>query len=142
MSTPTTDGIAPVPAPWTLKGTIYAFIIYISAKDATNLSSEESFLYSPLEADSSFANNEPVGGLGMVQVIRYSESPVGPYDELVMIPGNFKNPPEAKPNSSKSGTSKRKNLMVTRAYVSQEKTCWNGRTSKGPWQIFLKCYYS
>jgi hypothetical protein len=140
MSTPTTDGIAPIPAPWTLKGTIYAFMIYFSAKDVANLSSEKSFLYSPLEADSSFANNEPVGGLGMVQVIRYSDSPVGPYDELVMIPGNFKHSPEAESQVHRSG--KRGNLMVTRAYVSQEKTCWNGRTSKGLELKFLIRYDS
>jgi hypothetical protein len=117
-------------------------MIYFSAKDAANLSSEKSFLYSHLEADSSFANNEPVGGLGMVQVIRYSESPVGPYDELVMIPGNFKDAPDAKSTNRKSGSSKRRNLMVTRAYVSQEKTCWNGRTSKGLERRFLIRYDS
>lgn len=60
----------------------------------------------------------------MVQVIRYSETPVGPYDEMLMIPGKFEYPDE------KGGT--RANLRITRIYVSQEKTCWNGRMN---WNI-------
>jgi len=124
------DGIMSVSASWTLKGTIYAFMFYISTKNAANLSDEKRFLYSPLEADSSFADNDPVGGLGMVQVIRYSESPVRPYDELVMVPGNLKHHLEAESPAHNSAAGKRGNLMVTRAYVSQEQTCWIGRTSK------------
>lgn len=79
MSASTTQNIRPVPAPWTLKGTIYYFMIPITEKDAVTLSSEKDFLYSPLEANSSFANHELVGGSATVQVVRYSESPVGPY---------------------------------------------------------------
>lgn len=66
-----------------------------------------------------------VGGLGMIQVIRYSESPVGPYDELLVVPGNFEHP-----FAQKEGSKNSNNLRLTRIYVSQERTCWNGRTSK------------
>ena len=41
---------------------------------------------------------------------------LGPYDELVFIPGNFETP---------QGKGK-KNLRVTRIYVSQRDTCYNG----------------
>lgn len=56
----------------------------------------------------------------MVQIIRHTESPVGPYDELVLVPGEF----EYEHSGRKS------NLKVSRIYVSQEKTCYNGRKSK------------
>ena len=114
----TTEHIQREAAPWTLKGTIYSFMLYISGKDAAVLSSDKSFLYSPLEANSSFADNTPVGRLDMVQVIRYSESPVGPYDELIMVPGNFEHC-----SVHKAASEKAKNLRVTRIYVSQERTC-------------------
>jgi hypothetical protein len=125
MVVSTTKQVQPAPAPWTLKGTIYLFMIYISGKHAAILSSGKNFLYSPLEANSSFLDSKPVGGLGMVQVIRYSESPVGPYDELIIVPGNFEHP-----FAHEAASEKAKNLRVTRIYVSQEKTCWNGRMSE------------
>jgi hypothetical protein len=122
----------PIPValpPWKLKGTIYTFMIYVSAKEAQILSSDKSFLYSPLEARSDFAKDKLVGGLGMVQVIRYWESPVGPYDEFVMSPGTFEYDGEVRPNDGKTAVVK-KNMRVTRIYVSQKDTCWNGRTSE------------
>lgn len=60
----------------------------------------------------------------MVQVIRYTESPVGPYDELVLIPGSFEYFVDDGDNFRK-----RRNLRITRIYVSQKDTCYNGRKS-------------
>lgn len=122
--------IASAPAPWTLKGTIYAFMIYVSTSHAKNLANEKDFLYSPLEASSDFAKGKLVGGLGMVQVIRYSESPVGPYDELVMCAGNIEYEVQVEVKDGVKKREKKRNLRVTRAYVSQEMTCYNGRKSK------------
>jgi len=82
--------IPPVPPPWALKGTIYSFPMYSTSKTVSTLSSNKEFLYSPLELRSRFSDGRFLGGLGMVQVIRYSESPVGPYDELLLVPGSFK----------------------------------------------------
>lgn len=65
----------------------------------------------------------------MVQLIRYSESPVGPYDELVLIPGYFEYEVETKDENGKTKLEKRKNLQCTKVFVSQNKTCWNGRKS-------------
>jgi hypothetical protein len=56
----------------------------------------------------------------MVKIIRYIESPVGPYDELVLVPGEFE--------YEHSG--KKSNLKVSRIYDSQEQTCYDGRESE------------
>jgi hypothetical protein len=69
----------------------------------------------------------------MVQIIRYTESPVGPYDELVLVPGGFEYESNELDNQGKR--KKKSNLKVSRIYVSQEKTCYNGRKSK--WSILL-----
>lgn len=85
--------------------------------------------YSPLEARSEFANtssSRPVGGLGMVQILRYNDSPVGPYDEMLVVPGSF--------DWSRTGSDGRpevgRNPRISRIYVSQKHTCYNGRLSK------------
>lgn len=105
-------------------------MMYISASDAQRFSSEKFFLYSRLEASSPFSNNKLVGGLGMVQVLRYTETPVGPYDEIVVLPGNLEYEIEIEGRDGKKKVEKKKNLRVTRTYVSQERTCFNGRKSK------------
>lgn len=127
-STPN-DPITPAPAPWRLKGTVYTFLAYTSSKGAAELSSMKAFMYCPLEAQSSFASGKFVGGIGMVQIIRYSDTPVGPYDEMLLVPGSFK---YRSGGSSRTGqsTKEQKSVRVTRIYVSQKQTCWNGRKSK------------
>lgn len=129
MSSSTTkDPIVPAPAPWKLKGTVYTFITYTPAKGAAELGSMKSFMYSPLEAQSSFASGKFVGGIGMVQVIRYSDTPVGPYDEMVLVPGSFRYR-SGSTSETRQSIKEQKNVRVTRIYVSQKQTCWNGRKS-------------
>lgn len=53
----------------------------------------------------------------MLQLIRYSETPVGPYDEMVLLPGDFGVP-----------GGKGQNMRITRIYVSQKDTCYNGQS--------------
>lgn len=60
----------------------------------------------------------------MAQIIRYSETPVGPYDELAILPGYF--------NGVGSAEKKRQDLRVTGIWVSQETTLMNGRKN---WNI-------
>lgn len=105
------------PAPWTLKATIYLFATYTSASQLPPLS------YSSLESNHPpfTASSKFVGGLGSVQLIRYTESPVGPYDELLIVPGFFE---------WGDAGGRRKNARVSRIYVSQRDTCWNGRKSR------------
>lgn len=117
------DGpIVPVPAPWKLKGTVYTVTFWCKAGQLPE------FAYSPLEAASSFANPEVSGqhhgGTSQLQIIRYTESPVGPYDEMIIIPGFFDYRVEEDGN-----TTTKKNARVTRIYVSHKYTCWNGRKS-------------
>ncbi|KAI0974243.1 hypothetical protein F4678DRAFT_458210 [Xylaria arbuscula] len=121
-------GDAPIvssPPPWKLKGTMYIVSFFSKAGKLPD------HAYSPLERDSAFASpaasGEHRGGIGHLQVIRYTESPVGPYDELIVCPGSFKYEVE------EGGRRRRKkSARITRIYVSQKFTCWNGRTN---WNI-------
>lgn len=76
--------------------------------------------YAPLEAASSFGDPAVSGafrgGLGMIQIVRYFSTPVGPYDELLLVPGYFEVPPRAETRA-----------RCTRIYVSQKDTCYSGR---------------
>ncbi|KAL2063180.1 hypothetical protein VTL71DRAFT_6252 [Oculimacula yallundae] len=119
-------------APWTLKGTIYTFLYYISPSAASELQDKKSLLYSPLEANSSFSKGKLIGGLASVQIIRYTESPVGPYDELILIPGKFEYEVDVEDASGEVKKEKKQNLRITKIFVSQETTCWNGRNN---WNI-------
>lgn len=65
----------------------------------------------------------------MVQVIRYTDTPVGPYDELVVVPGSFGYRRETASGNRKI-MKEEKNQRATRVYVSQKQTCWNGRKSQ------------
>jgi hypothetical protein len=117
--------IVPVPAPWKLKGTVYIVSYWTKAGKLPD------FTYSPLEAKSPYsdpeASGQHQGGISQFQIIRYSESPVGPYDELIICPGYFDYKVE---EGGKLKT--KKNPRITRIYVSQKYTCWNGRKSQYP----------
>ncbi|KAJ8131355.1 hypothetical protein O1611_g2271 [Lasiodiplodia mahajangana] len=131
------EPISPAPPPWKLKGTVYILSFWNSKTLPTEgpggdkIQGPPAIAYSPLEAKSSFADptvsGEYLGGLSQIMVIRYTESPVGPYDELVVCSGFFaceKDDGEVKKRF--------KNQRVTRIYVSQKNTCWNGRNN---WNI-------
>lgn len=112
--------------PWTLKGDFYTICYWISGTQAAKLPSAA---YSPLEASSLFgdtSSSRPVGGVGMIQVMRFKESPVGPYDELAIIPGKFEWARQAADGREPAG----QDYKISRIYVSQKHTCYNGRVSK------------
>lgn len=111
-----TNPITLVPAPWTIYGTGYVIPLLPVLPGTLPLKT-----YGPLERSSSEATAGIYTGLaGAIQIIRYSDTPVGPYDEFVLIPGAF--------TYDRLGTP-RINLRVTRMYVSQKYTCYNGRAS-------------
>ena len=56
------------------------------------------------------------GGLGYVMLVDYHESPVGPYRELLIIPGKFR---------------KTKMQAITKIYVDSEASTLNGRKNWG-----------
>jgi len=111
--------VALAPPPWTCKCEAYWLFTYSSGPLQENA-------YSPLEAaHPPFSDPAKAGkfkgSLGMVQVLRYSETPAGSYDELLIIPGVFDIPGTSKTHS-----------RVTRIYVSQRETTYNGRKN---WNI-------
>ncbi|KAJ0167225.1 hypothetical protein CTA2_3733 [Colletotrichum tanaceti] len=112
------------PAPWTLKGTVYSLTF-------APLSNELPVkAFPPLERQyPSAVEGKYVGLVGMIQIIRYTESPVGPYDELLIVPGYFN---YNRTDGSEGFVQEKKNVRVSRIYVSQKYTCWNGRTN---WNI-------
>lgn len=121
--------ITPAPAPWKLKGNVY---VASFLNKAGNLPSHA---YSPLEANSDYASEaasgKHVGGLAMFQMIRYTDSPVGPYDELIICPGFYEYQTE---EDIKGGNAKKRKTQkgprISRIYVSQKYTCYNGRKSE------------
>lgn len=113
-----TEPIEPVPPPWILKATVFALpLLPLTALPAK--------AYSPLERNSTATAGNFVGIVGAILIIRYDETPVGPYDELVLIPGYFQYP-----RTYANGTVElHTNIRGSRFYVSQKYTNWNGRIS-------------
>ncbi|KAL0940467.1 uncharacterized protein CTRU02_203230 [Colletotrichum truncatum] len=113
-----------VPPPWDLKGTSYLFMFWIPSSQAKSLPTDIAF--SPLEAQSSFASaansGSPQGGIATIQIHRYESSPAGPYDEFILSTGMYTYPVEE--NEMRK---EKKNMRITRIYVSQKTACWNGR---------------
>ena len=67
------------PAPWSLTGHLYCFVHGTRSPSANPQHSE---------------NPDPsrralMGGLGGILLFRYNTSPVGPYDELIIVPGAY-----------------------------------------------------
>lgn len=86
-----------IPPPWHLTGTIYLF-----------------------------CPPTLTPGLSMIQILRFPSSPVGPYDEMLVVPG-------LTPWSFHDATGKihrGNNPRITEMYVSQKHTCYNGRISR------------
>lgn len=120
------------PPPWVLKAKFYLFAAILRPVNREDpiLQGLPPGSYNPSETihPSALApvNGAPQwkgGGLTSVAIVRYEDSPVGPYDELMMVPDGFANPYE-------KGTSAR----ITNIYVSTRQTVWNGRKN---WSTFF-----
>jgi hypothetical protein len=107
------EPITPAPPPWLLKATVYAFPL-------VPLTSLPSKAYAPLEKGSTATQGQFLGLVGAIMIIRYSETPVGPYDEFIIIPGFF-GYERRYPDGS---TQTRSNIRGSRFYVSQKYTTW------------------
>ncbi|KAJ7579228.1 hypothetical protein C8J56DRAFT_339912 [Mycena floridula] len=105
-----------VPAPWTLKGRAWAFAVPPLSKSA----SFPAGWSAPWQADAMAQGGEFIGGPGLVQIFSYAESPVGPYDELIYLPGKWKYADGSK------------GFRITRIYVSSKSSMYNGRKN---WNI-------
>ncbi|KAG0151013.1 hypothetical protein CROQUDRAFT_37290 [Cronartium quercuum f. sp. fusiforme G11] len=124
------------PPSWTSRGEAWWLILSLVGKLKENFPSDDQppppepesdrhhfgpGHFDPLEALSrDFASLPGVfrGGMGSVQLIRYHSSPVGPYDELLIIPGDFSLPAKLKGGSLP---------RITRIYVSTLQSVLNGR---------------
>lgn len=92
-----------VPAPWTLRGEGIILLFRFKKNwvaQAANL---------PEHLQGKFK-----GGLGYVMLVDYQESPVGPYQELLFIPGNF---------------GKEKFQAITTIFVNSAESTVNGRAN-------------
>ncbi|KAI0629143.1 hypothetical protein C8Q77DRAFT_1142361 [Trametes polyzona] len=110
-----------VPAPWTVKAEAWWFITSLGHRPEPGetlpisyFPSQETQLYKTSMEQGAFC-----GGRGSITLIRYTESPIGPFDELAIAPGEFVNPYQ-KPSH-----------RVTRAYVSSKEAVLNGRNNWG-----------
>ncbi|KAJ7126190.1 hypothetical protein C8R44DRAFT_781303 [Mycena epipterygia] len=110
------NGLEVVSAPWNLKGRSWVFPV--SALPTT--SSFPAGWCTAYQADALSSGGEFIGGLGLVQIVSYSESPVGPYDELIYVPGRWR---------YSNGT---KAFRITQIYVSTKESTMNGRKN---WNI-------
>lgn len=125
------------PPPWTLKGDAYWFF---PSPTLLPWSSPELLqaAYDPVQAAEAEQHGRLVGGLTNVQLIRYTESPVGPYDELIYVPGSFEAPtgPVRSSGGGEGVSSSRRPskpaLRITRIYVSTFASVVNGRRN---WNI-------
>jgi len=123
--------VSPAPAPWELQTKLYLFTRLISPDKSTR---EDPILQGL--PPGSYNTSETVhpsalapindrsqwkGGLAHVVLVRYEDSPVGPYDELIMLSGGWSSPYE-----------KRTSSRITNIYVSTHQSIWNGRRN---WNI-------
>jgi hypothetical protein len=106
------------PAPWKLKGK--AWVLLYRAPNGV-LPSDA---YPAHERGTPYAD-EAVNGpfkniLGSIFIVRYTETDVGPYDEIIFNPGAFEDP-----------VTKSKHPRITTIYVSTEASVRNGRRNWG-----------
>jgi hypothetical protein len=100
------------PAPWSLRGDGYMIFYKFSREFVEQLG------FVPPELTGKFD-----GYLGSVMLVNYQSSPVGPYRELLFIPGKFK-------LDDKNGINARPQ-SITKIYVNSEKSTQNGRENWG-----------
>lgn len=105
------------PSPWDdLEADVFTAVGWASGADGLPTGS-----YNRLEESSSFADPEVngrfVGGLCSVMILRYHQTPVGPYDEVIWIPGSFEVPQLDRGHM----------VRIGRIYVSSLESVYNGK---------------
>ena len=93
----------PVPAPWTLRGEGIILLFRFKKEWITKAGNLPEHLEGKFK-----------GGFGYVMLVDYQESPVGPYRELLFIPGKF---------------GKEKLQAITTIFVDSEASTANGRAN-------------
>ncbi len=93
----------PIPAPWTLRGEGIILLFRFKKEWVTKAGNLPEHLEGKFK-----------GGFGYVMLVDYQESPVGPYRELLFIPGKF---------------GKEKLQAITTIFVDSEASTVNGRAN-------------
>jgi len=127
-------GITAAPAPWEIRTKLYLFTRPLSPRNQEDpiLQGLPPGTYNPLETmhPSALApvNGTPQwkGGLSYFVLVRYEDSPVGPYDELIAVSDGWANPYE-----------KRTSARITNIYVSIPQSVWNGRHNWSMYQLLF-----
>jgi hypothetical protein len=115
-----------IPGPWLFQSNVYLFtkLLGASSREDPVLQGLPPASYNPSETVHPSAlvlvNGAPQwkGGLSYFALIRYEDTPVGPYDELIAVSDGWANPYE-------SSTSAR----ITNIYLDSRKSVWNGRNN-------------
>lgn len=135
-SFPPSEAIPVAPPPWSLKAKAWTFLYTEVGESETpssqNVNNNPDILqgilplgaYHPFEnihaeAVQRLAQNQSQyrnGLLKGVMIVRYEDSDVGPYDELILIPGRAVNPHTGKSD-----------MRISTIYVSTDASVWNGR---------------
>ena len=92
-----------VPAPWTLQGERIGFLFHFKKDWVAQAANLPAYLQGKFK-----------GGFGYVMLVDYQESPVGPYRELLFIPGKF---------------GEEKLQSITTIFVDSEASTANGRAN-------------
>ncbi|KAL3446440.1 hypothetical protein BJX65DRAFT_318884 [Aspergillus insuetus] len=134
------EGVPIAPPPWTLRSKSWTFLysdVDKADSPAQNPNNRPDILqdilppgaYHPFETLHPEALQKLPGGksqsregwLKGVMIVRYQDTDVGPYDELILIPGRAVNPHTGKAE-----------LRISTIYVSTDASVWNGRRN---WNI-------
>jgi hypothetical protein len=102
---PSGEAFIQAPPPWELQGEGIMLVYKFS----------KSWIETHGQIPSNLAGKY-LGGLGFVMLVSYEKSPVGPYHELLLIPGKF---------------GKSKKQVITKIYVDSEASTQNGRANWG-----------
>jgi len=137
------EGVPVAAPPWTLRAKSWTFLytdIQNTDSPAQNPNNRPEILqdilppgaYHPFEQLHPEALDKLRGGkqqfhsngwMKAIMIVRYEDSDVGPYDELMLIPGRAVNPHSGKADS-----------RITTIYVSTDASVWNGRRN---WSALL-----
>ncbi|TKA51689.1 hypothetical protein B0A53_05394 [Rhodotorula sp. CCFEE 5036] len=113
------------PAPWSLTGE--GWIIPLHTPFSTTPIPIPPAAYAPLERGTEADQSDRFhGGVGFVMLVRYKTSDVGPYDELIYVPGLF-----SRRSSSQQQAPVEYFPAITRIYVSTNESVYNGRKNWG-----------
>ncbi len=93
----------PVPAPWTLRGEGIILLFRFKKSWVDQAANLPEYLHQKFK-----------GGFGYVMLVDYQESPVGPYKELLFIPGKF---------------GEEKLQSITTIFVDSDASTLNGRAN-------------